>query len=166
MKYKNNDIIHKLQVCKMNSIDKVTLELLMNRSLWSKNTDQQDIYKTEEQNELKRKIQQYKVRILQIMNQYLENPDFHENNEMDEIFEIYVKKNISYFEMNDLAIERFCSNNEDSGYETECDNKEDILFDTTEMNSEFADTNFSCWSNDRVRRLPAKYTMDMYVERK
>jgi len=151
----------------MNSIDKVTLELLMNRSLWSKNVDQQDIYKTEEQNELKRKLQKYKVRILQMTNQYLENPDFHVNNEMDEIFEIYAKKNISYFEMNDLAIERFCSNNnEDSGYETECDNKEDILFDTTEIDTELADTNFSCWSNDRVRKMPAKYTMDMYVERK
>lgn len=163
----------------MNSIDKVTLELLMNRSLWSKNTDQQDMFKTEEQNELKRKLQKYKVRILQVITKYLEDPNFHINNEMDEIFEIYAKKNIRYFEMNDLAIERFYTNKDnDDGdgererereYETECDIKqesEDILFYSSEINTELADTNFSCWSSDRVNKLPAKYTMDMYVERK
>jgi hypothetical protein len=65
--------------------------------------------------------------------------------------------------MNDLAIERFYSNHEDTHHEND---SEDILFDTNEINTEMADTNLSCWSSDRVKKLPAKYTMDMYVERK
>jgi len=153
----------------MNTIDKLTLELLMNRSLWSKNMENTDPYKIEEQNIFKQKLKIYKIRILKMLSKYLENPELNVNPEMDEIFEVYAKENIKYFEMNDLAIERFYSEPECSDL---CDNTPDsheIEYEETNDNVA-ADSNelvsSSCWSNDKVSKQPSKYTMDMYVKRK
>ena len=157
----------------MNTIDKLTLELLMNRSLWSKNMENTDPYKIEEQNIFKQKLKIYKIRILKMLSKYLENPELNVNPEMDEIFEVYAKENIKYFEMNDLAIERFY---EESEPEIEpdpdnilCGESEEHPF-SYEQDMEFEEThenpNSSCWSNDKVSKLPSKYTMDMYVKRK
>ena len=155
----------------MNTIDKLTLELLMNRSLWSKTMEHNDPYKIEEQNIFKQKLKRYKIRILQMLTKYLENPELNINTEMDEIFEVYAKENIKYFEMNDLAIERFYT--DEGECEGECEDKDDIEYE--ENNStvcqeddsvQQAAIGFSCWSNDKVKKLPTKYTMDRFVKRK
>lgn len=155
----------------MNTIDKLTLELLMNRSLWSKTMEHNDPYKIEEQNIFKQKLKTYKIRILQMLTKYLENPELNINTEMDEIFEVYAKENIKYFEMNDLAIERFYTDESLVENEGECENENE-----NEHECEYEENNstvcqqeaigFSCWSNDKVKKLPTKYTMDMFVKRK
>jgi hypothetical protein len=50
------------------------------------------MYKTEEQNELKRKLQKYKVRILQMITKYLDDPNFHINNEMTKYWRFMRRK--------------------------------------------------------------------------
>lgn len=115
----------------MESIDKITLELLMNKTSYNKYLEKSDPQKSAEQKEFYKKIQKYKSKMLSVTQKYLENPYLQINLEINEMFQIYCKSFIKYFEMEDL--ERSCC----PFYQKQDD--EDILFDPTKMNSNSCD---------------------------
>lgn len=174
----------------MESIDKMTLELLMNRTNYNKYVEKTDPKKFEDYKIYKQKIRKYKSRILALTQQYLDNPDLQISLETNDSFADYAKTIIKHFEMDDL--EKSCSYGE-----KEKEKDEDILFDPTQMTSfeesdnednkpadhyheeednketdeetiyAFEKTGKSFWSKDRVvkKSSNSRFTMDMYVKR-
>ena len=175
----------------MESIDKMTLELLMNRTNYNKYVEKTDPKKFEDYKIYKQKIRKYKSRILALTQQYLDNPDLQISLETNDSFADYAKTIIKHFEMDDLEKEY-------SYGEKENDKDEDILFDSTKMSSSFNEddsednetdiyheektnketdkesdvyavekTGKSFWSKDRVvkKSSNSRFTMDMYVKR-
>jgi hypothetical protein len=173
----------------MESIDKMTLELLMNRTNYNKYVEKTDPKKFEEYKLYKQKVRKYKSRILGLTRQYLDNPDFQLTIETNDSFADYAKTLIKHFEMNDLENE--CVYGGGKGKEKD----EDILFDPTEMTSfeqketrveedeedenehdndeedtkeTIEKTGKSFWSKDRVvksRTTSSRFTMDMYAKK-
>jgi len=153
----------------MENIDKLTLELLMNKTNYNKYMEKTNPEKHKEQREFHQKIKKFGPRIQHLTRRFLENPDFQINLEMDDMLEGYARTFIKYLEMKDL--EKTCS----GCYEKEKD--EDILFDPTEMNSdddvgkaaeEDADDieNASVIAVGEPSNPCFKYTMDMYTKKK
>jgi hypothetical protein len=153
----------------MENIDKLTLELLMNKTNYNKYMEKTNPEKHKEQREFHQKIKKFGPRIQHLTRKFLENPDFQINLEMDDMLEGYARTFIKYLEMKDL--EKTCS----GCYEKEKD--EDILFDPTEMNSdddvgkaaeEDADDieNASVIAVGEPSTPCFKYTMDMYTKKK
>jgi hypothetical protein len=174
----------------MDGIDKLTLELLMNKTNYNKYIEKTDPKKHQEHTEYKQKLRKYKSRMISLTNKYMENPDYQVNLEMNEMFSMYAKTCIQYFEIMDLE-------NEYSKEKKEKD--EDMMFDPTQMTYEVANANAnannvadanevaddiadavedmetasimgtigsSFWSGDKVMKTPSRYTMDKYVKRK
>jgi hypothetical protein len=153
----------------MENIDKLTLELLMNKTNYNKYMEKTNPEKHKEQREFHQKIKKFGPRIQHLTRKFLENPDFQINLEMDDMLEGYARTFIKYLEMKDL--EKTCS----GCYEKEKD--EDILFDPTDMNSdddvgkaaeEDADDieNASVIAVGEPSNPCFKYTMDMYTKKK
>jgi len=153
----------------MENIDKLTLELLMNKTNYNKYMEKTNPEKHKEQREFHQKIKKFGPRIQHLTRKFLENPDFQINLEMNDMLEGYARTFIKYLEMKDL--EKTCS----GCYEKEKD--EDILFDPTEMNSD-DDGGFAAEEDaDDIENASViavgepsnpcfKYTMDMYTKKK
>lgn len=82
----------------MEQIDKLTLELLMNRTTYQKYIEKIDPKKFEENKTYKEKIDLYKNRILNLTREYLENPDKQITLDMNDSFYEYAQSCIRYFE--------------------------------------------------------------------
>ena len=163
----------------MENIDKLTLELLMNKTNYNKYIEKTNPTKYKEQREFHQKIKKYGPQIQHLTRRFLENPNYQINLEINDMLEGYARTFIKYLEMKDL--EKTCS----GCYEKEKD--EDILFDPTEMNSDnddvsedaqddTDDSNISNVDDASViavadestekPKYPFKYTMDMYTKKK
>ena len=79
-------------------IDKLTLELLMNKSTYQKYIEKTDPKKFEENRSFKEKVELYKSRILEITKEYLENPDKQVSLDMNHAFYEYSQSCIRHFE--------------------------------------------------------------------
>jgi transcription elongation factor GreA-like protein len=79
-------------------IDKLTLELLMNKTTYQKYVEKTDPKKFEENRTYKEKVELYKSRILEITKEYLENPDKQVSLDMNHAFYEYSKSCIRHFE--------------------------------------------------------------------
>jgi len=107
----------------MENIDKLTLELLTNKRCYHRYLYKTDPKQYNEHQLYLKKIQKYKKRITDMTLNFLENPDIQINYEMNEMFSIYSKTFIKYFEMKELEKNGGC-------YETnDADSDSDILFD-------------------------------------
>ena len=87
----------------MESIDKLSFELLTNRRQYRKYLDKIDPKKFEETIELKEKSDKYQSRIIQEIKDYLsyETPRSF-NPEIDELLPILIRQFIKYFEVEDM----------------------------------------------------------------
>ena len=79
-------------------IDKLTLELLMNKTTYQKYVENTDPKKFEENRTYKEKVELYKSRILEVTKEYLENPDKQVSLDMNHAFYEYSKSCIRHFE--------------------------------------------------------------------
>lgn len=163
----------------MENIDKLTLELLINKTNYNKYMEKTNPIKYKEQYEFHQKIKKYSPRIQHLTRKFLENPNYQINLDMNAMLEEYARTFIKYLEMKDLEK---MGNGE--YYQKEKD--EDILFDPTEMNSEDDSDNHpinedietateDATENESVIAVadksnavskPFKYTMDMYTKKK
>ena len=94
----------------METIDKITLELLMNKNTYSRYIEKTDPSKHKEQQKFRENIKKYKSKMISLTMKHLYDPNFKVNNELSDIIEAYAKTFIKYFEMNDLEIDCFYNN--------------------------------------------------------
>jgi len=158
----------------MEIIDKLTLELLMNKNTYSRYIEKTDPNKHNEEQEFRKKINKYKSRMLSLTMKYLNDPNFQINHEMNEMFLNYSKTMIKYFEMNDLEVSCFYSNEkvDDDTMFANIDNDititnieyDDDKFENIESASIIADD--GSFFSEKVDKSQCRYTMDKYVIRK
>ena len=86
----------------MERIDKLTLELLMNKTTYQKYIEKTDPVKFEEEKSFKEKVELYSKRIMEITKAYVENPDKQITLDMNHAFYEYAKRCIQHFEDEDV----------------------------------------------------------------
>ena len=118
----------------MESIDKLTLELLMNKNTYNRYIEKTDPIKHKEEQEFRRKLKKYKSRIIQMTMKFLDDPDFQVNNELNDMFSEYSKTFVKYFEMNDLEVSCF--------YGSTKEQDDEVMFEPSKMEESVAD--FTC----------------------
>jgi hypothetical protein len=106
-----------------NSIDKLTLELLINKQHYSKYLSKTDPKKHDEYKEYKSKLRKYSVDIVDITSQLIENPKKMFSAEIEESFSCYIKSIFKHFELKELEKSNEYNHN---GYKNEDD--DDVLF--------------------------------------
>ena len=106
----------------MDGIDKLTLELLMNKTQYNKYLLIKDPSKYEELQEYLEKVAKYKDVIMQITEEYLDDHNKQNFTELDEAFSNYIKSCIRFIEMKKME--------EEPRYEKETD-AEDVMFGPT-----------------------------------
>ena len=109
----------------MSSIDKLTLELLINKSQYKKYVQKTDPHKHSETQIYLGKIIKYQNKIEQLFLSLLENPEMQITADINNDFSNFVKTCIQYFELK--------SSDTDNSYNQEDD--DDIMFDGTIMNN-------------------------------
>ena len=151
----------------MESIDRITLELMTNRAHYKKYIANTDPIKHQESQDYLRNLEKFRGRILIATQDYLSDPDTSFNLEVNEAFQQFTKTMIRYFEMKELEESgetRFKIHREDC--EDEYDNEEDeTLFGNIETiarsaadkwqsnTTKFADNQTSSfWGKDRVKK--------------
>ena len=105
----------------MDDIDKLTLELLMNKTQYNKYLSIKDPSKYEELQEHQEKVAKYRDIIMQIADGYLDDHNKQNSTELDEAFSNYIKSCIRFIEMKQLE--------EEPKYEKEAE--EDVMFGPT-----------------------------------
>jgi hypothetical protein len=155
----------------METLDKLTLELLMNKNTYSRYIERTDPSKHKEEQEFRKKIQKYKSRMLSLTMKHLNDPNFQINNELSSMISEYSRTFVKYFEMNDLEISCFYSNEKDDDTEAEA---EDTLFGKIDtMDVEKLENDCSSVAADdgsitaeQANKFLYRYTMDNFVKRK
>jgi len=94
----------------MDPVDKLTLELMMNKTHYQKYLAKMDPARYQENQDHIRKIRKYRHRILELTSELLDNymdsrPTNKHNNEVNESCDEYIRTCIQYFEMRDLEIQ-------------------------------------------------------------
>jgi hypothetical protein len=128
-------------------IDKLTMELLLNKSHYSKYLAKTDPKKHDEFQAYKAKLKKYAVDIIDITSQLIETPKSAPSLDIEEAFDIYVKSILRHFELKDL---------EQPQKETD----EDMLFGEIDK-PEDAEPSQSFWGKERVVKKPSGLTADM-----
>jgi hypothetical protein len=106
----------------MEGVDKITLELLMNKAQYNKYLAIKDPNKYEEVQQHLEKVAKYRDRIMQITDEYCENQNTQNSIELDEAFSNYLKSCIRFIEMKELEAEpKYERDMEDAIFER-CDN--------------------------------------------
>jgi hypothetical protein len=127
----NNNIETKPELSSQSSgnafIDKLTLELLMNRNHYNRYISQTNPQKFREHQEHLQNLEKYRDSILEITESLLADPDRQITTEVNNEFDVYVKTLIRYFHMKEL--ENNCNNNNGSSkYVSTEEDSEDTLF--------------------------------------
>ena len=107
-------------------INKLTLELLINKNQYNKYLSKNDPIQYKKQQEYFDKIYKYRNKILDLTNNLIQDPKIQLNNELNEIFHNYIKTCIQYFEMKELEINSEKKYNGDYKH----DDDDDILFNS------------------------------------
>jgi len=106
-------------------IDKLTLELLINKTQYNKYLSKTDPHKYKEHQDHLSKICKYKGRIMAMTSELLDDPNCQINGEINEQMDIFVRCCIRYLEIQDRW------NSEKSFYKSNED--EDVLFPNNDM---------------------------------
>lgn len=138
----------------MESIDKLTLELLMNKNTYNRYIEKTDPRKYKEEQEFKRKLKKYKSRIIQMTMKFLDDPDFQVNNELNNMFSEYSKTFVKYFEMNDLEVSCFYSGTKEPD--------DEVMFEPSKMEESVAD--FTCSMRNSGKYVEEDMEKDVEVE--
>jgi len=110
----------------MEGIDKITLELLMNKAQYNKYLEIKDPSKYEEHQQYLEKVAKYRDRIMQMTDEYCENNNTQKSTELDDAFANYVKSCIRFIEMKEME--------EEPKYEKDT---EDIMFNNPQPMKSF-----------------------------
>jgi hypothetical protein len=122
-------------------IDKLTLELFMNRNNYNKYLAKTDPKKFDSQREYKMKLKKYMVEIIDITSELIENPENTPNSEIGGIFMDYSKSIIKFLEMKELE-------QSNSFYNSDNGKEEETMFDPEKM-----DENQPKWSSHKVKKV-------------
>jgi len=144
-------------------IDKLTLELLINKSHYHKYLSKSDPKKYDEYKEYKAKLRKYAIDIIDITSQLIEDPKKMYSNDIEESFHSYVKSIIKYFEIKEI---------QDANTQSEYNNEDEVIFtkfdnDETDNTNENTDHMKSYWGKEKVVKKPSSYVhYDMNIFRK
>jgi len=127
-----------------NLIDKMTLELLMNKTQYNKYISKTDPKKHAEIDEYLNNIKKYRHLISELTTDLLDEPNKPITIEINEAFEYYVKSLIRYFKMKEIE----SANNYN-------DDQDDILFGNIDDN--INDNNVHCHDDDDDASLMKSY---------
>lgn len=83
-------------------LDKLTLELLMNKTNYKKYVEKTDPKKFDERQNFLARVRKYRGRILSLTEEYLEDPDIQVTLDMNQAFDDYMKSAIRYMEDQDI----------------------------------------------------------------
>jgi hypothetical protein len=152
----------------METVDKLTLELLMNKNTYSRYIERTDPSKHKEEQEFRKKIKKYKSRMISLTMKHLDDPNFQINTELSTMISEYARTFIKYFEMNDLEISCFYSNEKDEEVD-----EENTMFCKIDEEPEIFDRDCSSVVADdgsitpeQANKFLYRYTMDNFVKRK
>ena len=143
-------------------IDKLTLELLINKTHYHKYLSKSDPKKYDEYKEYKAKLRKYGVDIIDITSQLIEDPKKMYSNDIEESFHSYVKSIIKYFEIKEI---------QDSNTQSEYNNEDEVIFTKFDNENNQSDENSdqmkSYWGKEKVVKKPSSYVhYDMNMFRK
>lgn len=138
-------------------IDKWTLELLINKSQYSKYLSKTDPSKYKKHQEHLMKIELYLEKIMELTHDLLENPEKQVTTDINSSFEEYIKTCIHYFEMKEY--EEKCSQSENQGEEEDDKDNDDMMFGKID---EPATKGSSYWG----KSIYKKNHMDMFFPKK
>lgn len=148
------------------NIDKLTLEMFMNRNIYKKYVAKNEPEKYEKIMEHHDNIKKYKRRILQLTEQLLDNPSMQITTETNDIFDAYSRTLIRHFQQKD--IEKFTENaNGNTSGNSHTD--DDVMFDPEVMEEEHSRPSMgSFWGKERVIKSQmsiSQYDMNMLQNR-
>jgi hypothetical protein len=83
-------------------LDKLTLELLMNKTNYKKYVEKTDPKNFDERQQFLARVRKYRGRILSLTEDYLENPDIQVSLDMNQAFDDFMKSAIRYLEDVDI----------------------------------------------------------------
>jgi len=106
------------------SIDKLTLELLINKNQYNKYLSQTNPEKYKQHREHLDKIAKYRGKIMAMFSQLLENPEKQITTTINEDFDHFVRTCINHFEMKELDYQ--------TSHEKELEEYDDVLFGNCE----------------------------------
>lgn len=146
-------------------IDKLTMELLINKTHYHKYLSKSDPKKYDEYKEYKAKLRKYAIDIIDVTSQLIEDPKKMYSNDIEESFHAYVKSIIKYFEIKEI---------QDTNTHCEYNNEDDVIFtkfdnDNKEPDQSYEknDTMKSFWGKEKVVKKPSGYVhYDMNIFRK
>jgi vacuolar-type H+-ATPase subunit F/Vma7 len=137
-------------------IDKLTMELLLNKNHYSKYLQHTDTKRFDEFKAFKSKLRKHSVDIIDITSELVENPRKTINKDIEESFEIYVKSIIRYLEIKE--------SNKETSFQKEED--EDVLFGNMEEPSiEEVEPKKSLWGKEKVIKSKKISPADMHLFR-
>lgn len=130
-----------------NFVDDVTLKFLMNKNHYHRYLSHSDPKKHAELEEYFSNIRKYKMDILRLTNDLIENPKKQINTEINDIFEAFMKSLIKYFKYKE--IENAGSDEEDMlfGYSMNENNTDDNV-DLAPVTSPMG----SFWGKERIKK--------------
>jgi hypothetical protein len=128
-------------------IDKITLEMFMNKTNYNKYLSKTDPKKYDKIQTYKKNLRIHSIDIIDITSHLLENESEKYNTEINEAFETYVKTVIKYLDMK--KIEK--SNKYNDSYEND---DEETMFDPNTMEGDISTLHSkpksSFWSKERI----------------
>jgi len=151
----------------MENIDKMTMELLMNRTKYSKYIAKTDPKKYDDQQKEADKIRKYANRIASLTEELLEDPHKHMQGDINESFMNYVKTCIYHFETKDYE-----QKDMKDSYEHDDEDGEDTMFgdncnddsnNNNDNKDETHDRRGSSYWGKSITKMNAAMSMDAYI---
>lgn len=140
-------------------IDKLTLELLLNKNHYNKYLSTTDPKKYDEYKAFKSKLRKYSIDIVDITSQLIENPKKQYSCDIEETFNAYVKSIFKYYEIKELE--------KSNQFE---DDEDDILFGNIEEQQEPSEDEpitKSYWGKERVvKKNSTNFDIRMFANMK
>lgn len=138
-------------------IDKLTLELLTNKSQYKKYLSKADPEKYKSNQEHLEKVSKYRVKIMDVFSQLLDDPDKQITTSLNDDFDHFVKSCINHFEMKEL---------ENHGNHFEKDEEDDdIMFGNCDEKNELIESDIpkskSFWGNPLLKKGIYLYQADI-----
>ena len=143
-------------------VDKITMELLLNKNHYSKYLSKTDPAKYDEYREFKNKLQKYSEDIIDMTSQLIENPKMTINNDISENFDIYIKSVLRYLEMKEMEQRDEYVKDDDMMFPPNAMEQRPLLVkkhDDDQDNGE--PTGHSFWGKHRVKKM-SSYDLSMF----
>ena len=143
---KSEDFLSEQADNKNEYIDKLTLELFMNKTNYNKYLAKKDPGQYDKLKDYKMKLQKYMVDIVDITRQLIDNPQDPPNTEIGEEFADYSKSIIKYLEMKELETPKTLYKKEED---------DETMFDPENMEDSYLANNIfekPRWSGYKVKK--------------